>query len=133
MKLLTLGTFDTPHMGHAAFLERCRLYSDRVIVGLNSDAFVERFKGARPLFSYEEREGLLLALGFVEVLMNDGPGRDLIRDVAPDVIAIGSDWRRKDYLGQIAMTNDELDVMDCCLLYVPYTPGISTTILKARC
>ena len=35
--LLTMGTFDVPHVGHAAFLRKCESFADQVIVGVNTD------------------------------------------------------------------------------------------------
>jgi cytidyltransferase-like protein len=131
MKLLTVGTFDIPHMGHAAFLRKCEQYADNVIVGINSDDFVLRYKGTAPLFKYNEREYLIAMLGY-ETIRNDSAGRELIEEVGPDIIAIGSDWARKDYYKQINVDQDFLDSYEISMLYIPYTPGISTTSLKER-
>lgn len=130
-RLLTIGTFDTPHAGHAAFLRRCERFADEVVVGVNSDAFVERYKGHRPVYSEGERSALIRALGY-RVLINDGPGRDLIERTEPNVIAIGSDWARRDYLAQIATPQAFLETRDIALVYVPYTRGISTTDIRHR-
>lgn len=130
MKLLTIGTFDTPHMGHAAFLRRCEEFGE-VLVGINTDEFVERYKGAPPIYSYDERASLVEALGY-ETYPNDSAGRALILDLMPDVIAIGSDWARKDYYAQINVDQDLLDALDISMLYLPYTHGISSSSLKDR-
>jgi hypothetical protein len=52
--------------------------------------------------------------------------------VGPDIIAIGTDWARKDYYLQMGFTQDWLDERDISLIYIPYTHSISTTKLKAR-
>ena len=130
-RLLTIGTFDIPHMGHATFLRRCERLADEVIVGVNTDEFVGAYKGRRPDFSYDERSALIGGMGYT-VLPNDGPGRELIRSVAPNILAIGSDWARLEYYAQIKMGPDELDELDCALIYIPYTQGISTSIIKSR-
>jgi cytidyltransferase-like protein len=44
----TGGTFDLFHSGHVNLLMRCKEIAGlegKVVVGLNSDAFVQRFKG----------------------------------------------------------------------------------------
>jgi cytidyltransferase-like protein len=130
-RLLTLGTFDTPHAGHAAFLRRCERFADEVVVGVNSDVFAERYKGAWPAFSQGERSRLIAALGY-RVLINDGPGRALIEQVKPDVLAVGSDWARRDYHAQIATPQAWLDTEGIALVFLPYTQGISTSMLRER-
>lgn len=129
-KVLTIGTFDCVHAGHINLLQKCKEYGE-VIVGLNSDEFIERYKGKPPLFTYQERIELLENLGYT-VEKNDDNGSTLIYQVNPDVLAIGSDWARKDYLSQVGMTYDELDAMNIHLLYIPYTRHISTTEIKRR-
>lgn len=131
MKLLTVGTFDTPHMGHAAFLKKCERFADHVIVGVNADDFVLRYKGKPPIFNYGERASLIDSLGY-EVWPNLSAGRELVVQVKPDVIAIGSDWARKDYYSQIDVDQDFLDQWGISMLYIPYTYGVSSTELKRR-
>lgn len=131
MKLLTVGTFDTPHIGHASFLKKCEQFADQVAVGVNTDGFVFGYKGAYPVFNYSERASLIEALGY-EIWPNDSAGRELIKQVKPDIIAIGSDWARKDYYAQIDVDQDFMDEWGISMLYIPYTYGVSSTELKRR-
>jgi glycerol-3-phosphate cytidylyltransferase len=128
--VLTLGTFDIPHVGHASFLKECEQYGS-VLVGLNTDSFVERYKGARPLYSYDERARLLNKLGFSTV-PNDGPGKRTIVQYRPRIVAIGTDWLRRDYLSQIDMTAEDFERLGVSLLYIPYTESISTSDIRRR-
>lgn len=130
MRVLTIGTFDCVHAGHINLLQKCKDYGN-VLVGVNSDEFIEEYKGKPPLFTYDERKELLENLGY-EVYKNTDNGSTLIYQINPDILAIGSDWARKDYLSQIGMTYDELDAMNIHLLYIPYTRHISTTEIKRR-
>jgi hypothetical protein len=50
----------------------------------------------------------------------------------PDIIAIGSDWARRDYYTQMAFDQDWLDERGIALMYIPYTQGISSTAIKER-
>ncbi len=130
-RVLTLGTFGIPHMGHAAFLRRCEAFGE-LTVGVNSDAFVERYKGIRPPFDQDERMALISSLGY-RVTLNDGPGRACIDLVGPDVIAVGSDWARRDYLAQIDCDQDWLDGRHITIAYVPMRPvGISSSEIVLR-
>ena len=129
--VMTVGTFDTPHIGHANLLRQCETFGDTIVIGLNTDEFIERYKGKKPLFSYQEREDMLRALGY-SIVRNNGAGRECIIEVKPDVLVIGSDWLKKDYLKQIDMTADEIDDYNITLVYVPYFDGISSTEIKKR-
>ena len=130
-RVLTIGTFAVPHMGHAAFLRACERFGD-VTVGVNSDAFVERYKGARPPFDQDERMLFIGSLGY-PVLLNDGPGRDLIDAFGPDTLTIGTDWAGRDYLAQIDVTQAWLDERGITVAYVPMRPGgISSTEMVRR-
>jgi glycerol-3-phosphate cytidylyltransferase len=136
VRILTLGTFDLFHAGHVALLRRCRDLAGpdgRVIVGLNTDSFVERFKGHPPVVGYVHRETCLQACRYVDaVLPNDqadGSIRDVLAVVRPATIVVGSDWRERDYLGQLGLTPDDLPRI--AIAYLPYTEGISSSALKA--
>lgn len=131
LRVLTIGTFAVPHFGHAAFLKRCSEYGD-LIVGVNSDRFVLEYKKVRPLYSEGERMALIASLGY-HVEMNDGPGRELIELVRPDILTIGTDWARKDYYGQIDVDQEFMDRLGITMAYVPMRPiGISSTDLVNR-
>lgn len=130
LRALTIGTFDLPHLGHAAFFRRCERYGE-LLVGVNTDEFVERYKGQRPLFSLSQRLGLIQSLGY-RTEANASAGRMLVEGVRPDVLVIGSDWLERDYLAQIDMTRADFDRLDIDLIYVPYTAGISTTIIRDK-
>lgn len=129
-EILTIGTFDAGHLGHARLFKTCESLGN-LTVGVNSDEFIKQYKGERPLFTFEERASLIARLGY-KVLINTSAGAELIRQVNPDILVIGSDWLRKDYLKQIDMTPDELDELGVSLMYTPYTTQISTTEIKRR-
>jgi len=70
--LYTGGTFDLFHFGHQNFLRQCKRVADKVVVSLNRDEFVERFKGKRPVLNYKERRQSLLHSEYVdEVVKNE--------------------------------------------------------------
>lgn len=128
---LTIGTFDTPHIGHAALILRCAELADEVVVGVNSDWFVQKYKGVKPVYNEDERMELMRYLT-PDVRLNDGPGGDLIAQVKPDYLVIGNDWLGRDYLKQIDMTVEDFQNWNLTLVYVPVTLGISTTDIKQR-
>jgi glycerol-3-phosphate cytidylyltransferase len=134
----TGGTFDLFHSGHVRFLKACKGFvgsEGEVVVALNTDAFIQAYKGKLPIMSFAERKEILLACKYVDSVVANIGGADSkpsIELVMPDYVVIGDDWARKDYYAQMQFTQEWLDQLDIQLVYVPYTPGISTTDLKAR-
>lgn len=98
MIIYTGGTFDLLHPGHLALLSACRTLagpSGRVVVALNRDEFVTRYKRRQPVMSYEDRRSMLLALRDVDMVVpniGDEDSKATILAVQPDIIAIGDDW-----------------------------------------
>ena len=134
LKIYTGGTFDLYHAGHANFLDKCAQLG-RVYVSLNTDEFIEAYKGKPPVMTYAEREAVLRASRAVFGVIPNYGGKDskvAITQVQPDIIAIGSDWARKDYYKQMGFTQDWLDKQGISLMYIPYTAGISSTEVKRR-
>jgi glycerol-3-phosphate cytidylyltransferase len=134
----TGGTFDLVHSGHIRFLKACRRLAGQdgqVVVALNTDAFIEAYKGSSPVMTFDERKEVLLGCRYVDAVVANIGGADSkpsIEQVMPDYVVIGDDWARKDYYAQMQFTRSWLDAFDIQLVYVPYTPGISTTDLKKR-
>lgn len=65
--VIATGAFDLLHVGHLRFLEAARRLGDRLIVGVESDERVHRWKGhGRPILSQEDRCELLSALRCVD-------------------------------------------------------------------
>lgn len=144
-KVLTVGTFDLYHAGHVNLIFQCAKISGmftinnradqwhNVTVGLNSDKFVEKYKGKRPIYTYDERYKLLLNNRYVwNILTNDTPTIEPLLKLEFDFLVIGSDWAQKDYYKQIGVDQNWLDKHGITLCYVPYTQGVSTTQLKER-
>lgn len=130
----TGGTFDLYHSGHATFLERCAQFGD-VVVALNTDEFIEAYKGKAPVMTYKEREQVLLSCKFVTAVVPNWGGADsriAVDIVKPDLIVIGSDWARRDYYAQMGFDQDWLDARNIGLCYIPYTQGVSSTDIKSR-
>ena len=133
--LYTGGTFDLLHFGHFNFLKKCKSICDEVVVSLNTDEFIEQFKGKKPVMSYQEREKSLLYCQYVDKVVPNFSGEDSkpsILSVNPSIIAIGDDWAHKDYYSQMQFTQQWLDEKSIVLVYIPYTKGISTTEIKRR-
>jgi glycerol-3-phosphate cytidylyltransferase len=138
LRIYTGGTFDLFHAGHVKFLKRCQELaglSGTVTVSLNTDEFIYEYKKVKPILSYEERFEVLSSCKFVNFVVPNSGGVDskpAIEECKPDVIAIGSDWARKDYYKQMQFDQDWLDERNISLIYIPYTQGISSTLIKQK-
>lgn len=134
----TGGTFDLFHAGHVNFLRRCKEIAGElgsVVVSLNTDEFIKEYKGKPPVVSFSDRMAVLKACQYVDQVIANSGGADskpTILQVQPNIIAIGTDWARKDYYKQMQFTQDWLDEKNISLIYIPYTKGISSTEIKTR-
>jgi len=63
----TSGSYDIIHAGHISTLEQAKSHGDVLIVSINNDESVRRFKGKnRPILNEDERAALLSALACVD-------------------------------------------------------------------
>ncbi len=93
--VFTSGCFDLLHVGHVRSLEQARGFGDRLVVAINSDASVRRFKGPeRPIVPARQRAEVLAALACVDWVLVFGGAtpRATLAALAPDVYAKGGDW-----------------------------------------
>lgn len=82
--VLITGGFDPLHSGHLAYIEAARALGDILIIGANSDAWLERKKG-RAFMPAREREAILRALRGVDSVIEfddrDGSAKHAIQIV----------------------------------------------------
>jgi D-beta-D-heptose 7-phosphate kinase/D-beta-D-heptose 1-phosphate adenosyltransferase len=92
----TCGSFDLLHAGHAQYLAKARASCDRMLVAVNSDASVRRYKSPlRPINPAAERMYLVAALAAVDavtILDEDRPLSLLLR-WKPDLYIKGGDYQ----------------------------------------
>ena len=70
----------------------------------------------------------------INIIANEGgeDSKPAIELVEPDIIAIGDDWRHKDYYKQMNFTQEWLDEKGILLVYLPYAKDISSTEIRKR-
>ena len=139
LRVYTGGTFDLFHVGHLNLLKRCHEiagWTGQVIVSLNTDEFVYKYKGKNPVIPYQDRKAILESCKYVDSVMENYGQEDSKESILLaqliDVVAIGSDWARKDYYKQMNFDQDWLDSQRISLIYIPYTSGISSTKIKEK-
>ncbi|KKS20847.1 MAG: Glycerol-3-phosphate cytidyltransferase TagD [Candidatus Roizmanbacteria bacterium GW2011_GWC2_41_7] len=97
-KVLVGGCFDLIHYGHIVFLKEARKQGDYLIVALESDDNVKKYKGEnRPVHKQSERAEMLRSLRMVDEVIELPPMNsdkeyfDLVKHVLLNVIAITKD------------------------------------------
>jgi D-beta-D-heptose 7-phosphate kinase/D-beta-D-heptose 1-phosphate adenosyltransferase len=127
--VFTNGTFDLLHIGHAVYLHQARCLGDVLVVGLNSDASVRRYKGPRrPVVPQDARARMLAALECVDyvVVFDEDEPRDLIGALEPDVLVKGADW------SHYVSGRDIVEARGGRVVLLDLVPGWSTTALIER-
>ncbi|MBI4803221.1 MAG: adenylyltransferase/cytidyltransferase family protein [Elusimicrobia bacterium] len=124
--VFTNGVFDLLHCGHVALLEKARSMGNILIVGVNTDASVRRFKGpARPLNRLRDRARVLAALEAVDMVVAFGRDTpyELLKVLKPDILVKGADYGAGQIVGREFAGRT---------VRAPLVKGISTTGLIER-
>lgn len=130
------ATFDLPHYGHMRLIQAARKMADRVVVVLNRDEFVQRFKNKTPILSLEERMETLrgiLGVDVVDINIGDEDSKPTLLKHNPDFIVFGDDYDLERYKKQIGVDDDFLEEHGMQLVQLPYTKSISTSQIIQRC
>jgi len=123
--VFTNGCFDLLHLGHVDYLEKAKALGDRLVIGLNTDDSVSRFKGpSRPIQDEQSRARVLAALQFVDlvVLFNEDTPLHLITELKPNTLVKGSDYLAENIVGAdvVKESGGEVKTID-------FVPGYSTS------
>ncbi|MCP4439400.1 MAG: D-glycero-beta-D-manno-heptose 1-phosphate adenylyltransferase [Aureispira sp.] len=128
--VFTNGCFDLLHYGHVYYLAEAASLGNRLIVGLNGDASIQRLKGEhRPIKEQLSREHVLASLAFVDLVVvfeQDTP-LDLISLLLPDILVKGGDWQPKDIVG-----SDVVMEHGGVVKSLAFIEGYSTTRLEQK-
>ena len=128
--VFTNGCFDILHLGHVDYLEKARQLGDRLVLGLNTDASIQRLKGEdRPIVPEYARARVMAALWFVDAVIpfgDDTPIR-LIEAVKPDILVKGDDYTFANIIGADFVIANGGQVQT-----VPLVKGYSTTQIVTK-
>ncbi len=101
---VTIGSWDLLHIGHVRYLHKAKKFGDILIVGVDSDKTVKRYKGdLRPVVPYEERCEMLTYQSCVDLVTPvddvDKKGKwhyRLIKEIRPDIfVAVEDSYSKK--------------------------------------
>ncbi|MBI3707106.1 MAG: D-glycero-beta-D-manno-heptose-7-phosphate kinase [Proteobacteria bacterium] len=126
----TNGCFDLLHPGHVGLMRQARAGCDRLVVGLNSDASVQRLKGSgRPVQNEAARAAVLASLGDVDLVVvfpEDTP-LALIEALRPELLVKGADYTVDAVIGA-----DLVQSWGGRVMLAEIVPGFSTTATIKR-
>ena len=111
--VIATGGFDPVHSGHIKYLQEARHNGDKLVVGLNSDAWLERKKG-RPFMPFEERKAVLEELRCVDEVVafddTDGSAVKLLENFQSsysyaEIIFVNGGDRTAENIPEMAVKN----------------------------
>ena len=89
------GSFDILHLGHIKSLEEAKQQGDILVILLNSDDSVRKYKGPNhPVNSESQRAEVLSAIKYVDyvTVFNKINPKEILKKIKPDIHYNGSDW-----------------------------------------
>jgi cytidyltransferase-like protein len=130
MKAITFGVFDLLHYGHFELFRRIRELvgpSGEVIVLLQKDEWVTKYKDVKLVYNFEQRKQMLETLCTVtRVVPYDSVGIDAVMNLDFNLLVRGPEHNSERFqtLSKWCEDNDKKWTV------LPRTEGISTTVLK---
>ena len=124
----TAGVWDLLHRGHLNLLWESKQLGDILVVGVVSDAGCNAYKGAFPAQHSQHRIRAIENFGFVDVveLQVTTDPTPLLERFRPDV------FTHADGDGDWTELRERVRAMGAEYVNLPYTPGISSTALRAE-
>ncbi|MGD9611545.1 MAG: D-glycero-beta-D-manno-heptose 1-phosphate adenylyltransferase [Kiritimatiellia bacterium] len=124
--VFTNGCFDLMHAGHATYLQFARAQGDALVVGLNTDASVRRYKGEkRPIVDERNRARMMAALECVDYVtfFDEDEPKELIAELQPDILVKAEDW------AHYVSGREIVEARGGKVVLAPMVAGFSTTKL----
>ncbi len=118
------GSFDLLHAGHLFMLYEASKTADILVVALNTDASIKRYKHAsRPIIPLQERMEMIAALAFVDFVtwFDEDDPRCLIKLLQPDVHVNGIEY------GENCIEAETVRSVGASLHLVERIPGLATS------
>ena len=91
-KVFTVGVFDYFHYGHLRLFQRAKEYGDYLIVAVQDEDYILRFKpDATICYSTEQRVEIISALRVVDEVCTYESVDEIVKKVDFDVFVVGGD------------------------------------------
>ena len=127
----TQGTYDMFHIGHLNLLRHAKERCETLIVGINSDELVLRYKNKIPVVNENDRKEIVKEMRCVDgvVLCDTLRKTEMWEKIHFEAIFIGSDWKGNARWEQ---TEKDLAPLGAEVVYLQHTDGISSSLLRTK-
>lgn len=125
----TQGVYDMFHKGHLNILNNAKKYCDYLIVGVNGDDLVQKYKNKVPVINENDRRYIVDNIKSVDeaIVAKTLDKVEMLKLINFDVIFIGDDWKNNS---RWIETKKELSEFGVDVVFLPHTPAISSTNLR---
>lgn len=117
--ILATGGFDPIHSGHIAYFEEAKKLGDYLVIGLNSDSWLSRKKGA-PFMPFSERSSIISNLKMVDQVIgfNDDDGSSVdailqVRKLFPDsqIVFVNGGDRTASNIPEMSVNDNSVEFL----------------------
>lgn len=127
----TTGVYDMFHIGHLNIIKRAKEQCDYLIVGVTTDELCYSRKNKFPIICEADRMEIVSAIRYVDKVV---PQSDMnkvaaVEKYGVDAVFVGTDWKGTSSWEKY---EEEFKKVGCTVVYLDYTDGISSTILRDR-
>lgn len=126
----TSGAFDLLHAGHVDYIEKAKALCDILVVGVNSDASIKKYKGEkRPLVSEHQRAKVVAALESVDYvfIFHERRNQKNIEALKPNYYIKAGDYKPEELTSK-----DTVEEYGGEVRIIPVKEEISTTDLVEK-
>ena len=125
------GCWDLFHIGHLNCIRAAKSLCDYLIVEVTPDEIMFSQKQKYPIIKENDRLEIIRAIKYVDHAELSDSSRDLgaLKKYQYNVLFISDDHRGKPYYVEL---EKDLSARGIEIVYLPYTNGISSTIIRSR-
>ena len=127
----TAGVFDMFHIGHLNILKKAKEQCDFLIVAVSTDELCKEYKQKEPVITFLERKAIVESIRYVDsvVTQNDRDKYVAWEKYHFDILFVGDDWKGTPFFRELEEKFVKVGVK---IIYLPYTNGTSSTILREK-
>jgi glycerol-3-phosphate cytidylyltransferase len=126
----TTGVYDMFHIGHLNILQKAKELCEYLIVAVSTDELVQKYKQKTPVIPFAERQAIVAAIKYVDEVVPQ-VDRDKIAAFERyrfEAMFVGADWQGSEVFAKVDAYMRERGGR---VVYLPYTPNVSSTFLRA--
>lgn len=126
-KVITFGVFDYFHYGHLRLFEQAKINGDYLIVAIQDEAYIRKYKpDAKIFYTNEQRNALIRALRIVDETVFYTDVDVTIKEIDFDVFAVGEDQNHAGFQSAIRYCEENQK----SVVRMTRTPGICSSEIK---